>query len=544
MKNQRVKNKEGTWWVWGGILLVLLFAALARIHLLAVPLERDEGEYAYAGQLILQGIAPYGEIYNMKMPGIYGAYALMLSAFGQTHTGIHLGLLIVNLATIILVFLLGKRVCDSLAGVIGAGSFAVLSLSPSVQGIFANAEHFVILAAVGGLVLLLRASESGRLNGFFASGLVLGSAFLMKQHGAAFILCGGLFLLYTEIKKRPVVLSAAALKCLLFGAGVLVPFGITCSVLLWAGVFEKFWFWTFVYAREYVSSVPIATGLGLFKRQMASIINAALLLWILAGIGLVASLWDKKVRTQRPFVVLFCLFSFLSICPGLYFRPHYFVLLLPSVAVLAGIAISAMARLFAFTKLPVVKKVPLALAILALVHSVYGQKEFLFRLTPAQISRAVYGANPFPESLEIARYIYERSTENDRIAVVGSEPQIYFYARRRAATGHIYTYALMENHRYALKMQREMIDEIESARPKFLIFVNVATSWLVRPHSEQLIFQWVREYCRTYYEIAGIIDILSRDTTEHRWDDDVRGYAPRSQCWLAVYKRRGEEQSD
>ena len=43
---------------------------------------------------------------------------------------------------------------------------------------------------------------------------------------------------------------------------------------------------------------------------------------------------------------------------------------------------------------------------------------------------------------------------------------------------------------------------------------------------------------------AGIIDILSRDTTEHRWDDDVRGYAPRSQCWLAVYKRRGEEKSN
>lgn len=56
-----------------------------------------------------------------------------------------------------------------------------------------------------------------------------------------------------------------------------------------------------------------------------------------------------------------------------------------------------------------------------------------------------YGLNPFPESLEIGRFIRENSAENDRIAVIGSEPQIYFYSDRRAATGHIYTYALMED---------------------------------------------------------------------------------------------------
>lgn len=37
------------------------------------PLERDEGEYAYAGQLMLQGIPPYQLAYNMKLPGTYAA---------------------------------------------------------------------------------------------------------------------------------------------------------------------------------------------------------------------------------------------------------------------------------------------------------------------------------------------------------------------------------------------------------------------------------------------------------------------------------------
>src|SRR5512140_4026993 len=82
-------------WIFLG--LVILFVVFVRVRLLEVPLERDEGEYAYMGQLILQGIPPYGEAYNMKFPGTYLMYALVMAIFGQTIEGIHIGLMIVNL---------------------------------------------------------------------------------------------------------------------------------------------------------------------------------------------------------------------------------------------------------------------------------------------------------------------------------------------------------------------------------------------------------------------------------------------------------------
>ncbi|HEY6071105.1 MAG TPA: hypothetical protein VIU85_07010, partial [Chthoniobacterales bacterium] len=56
----------------------------ARIRLAGLPLERDEGEYAYAGQLILQSIAPYKLAYTMKFPGTAAAYAVLMSIFGQS----------------------------------------------------------------------------------------------------------------------------------------------------------------------------------------------------------------------------------------------------------------------------------------------------------------------------------------------------------------------------------------------------------------------------------------------------------------------------
>src|SRR5580700_5526991 len=110
-----MKKKTGTYdqvlrWAWV-VLAVSVFGLVLtiRIRLLGVPLERDEGEYAYTGQLMLQGIPPYKLAYNMKFPGIYAAYALVMAVFGQTPAGIHLGLLIVNALAIVFLFLLTTK---------------------------------------------------------------------------------------------------------------------------------------------------------------------------------------------------------------------------------------------------------------------------------------------------------------------------------------------------------------------------------------------------------------------------------------------------
>src|SRR5436190_23592252 len=134
------KTLRVAWWT----LAVIVFGVTVafRIRLLGIPLERDEGEYAYAGQLMLQGIPPYKLAYNMKFPGTYAAYAVIMSIFGQTIAGIHIGLLLINAATTILIFFLGQRLFSLTAGVAAATTYAVLSLSPSVLGLAAHATQF------------------------------------------------------------------------------------------------------------------------------------------------------------------------------------------------------------------------------------------------------------------------------------------------------------------------------------------------------------------------------------------------------------------
>src|SRR5215475_9728275 len=97
--NSRFPRRYLGWIIVG---VTVLFVAGIRFHLRSMALERDEGEYAYAGQLILHGTAPYKDVYNMKLPGTYAAYALIMAVFGQSASGIHFGLLLVNAASIVL----------------------------------------------------------------------------------------------------------------------------------------------------------------------------------------------------------------------------------------------------------------------------------------------------------------------------------------------------------------------------------------------------------------------------------------------------------
>jgi len=84
--------------VWSWVILcgILMFVAAVRFRLRDMPLERDEGEYAYAGQLFLQGIPPGKLAYTIKLLGTYAAYAILMLLFKKSCSGIHLGFLLVN----------------------------------------------------------------------------------------------------------------------------------------------------------------------------------------------------------------------------------------------------------------------------------------------------------------------------------------------------------------------------------------------------------------------------------------------------------------
>ena len=522
--------------LWVMLAAFILLVAAIRIRLLNFPLERDEGEYAYAGQLMLQGIPPYQLAYNMKLPGIYAAYAFIMAIFGQTVAGIHLGLLVVNVVTTVLVFFLAKRISDYFSAAIAASAFILLSVSPALLGMAGHATHFVLLPAAAGLLALLCALDRDKPSTLFLSGLLFGLAFLMKQQGIFFGIFGGLYLIYSEARKRPASWTRLAERCSIYSTGAILPFGITCLLLYRAGVFDTFWFWTVSYARQYVAIISPEAALQSFSAGFAGVLNSGRVLWIFAGAGVVVLLRNWKIYRNSLFIMGLFLFSFLSICPGFYFRQHYFILLLPAVAIAIGLVVSSASRWLA-AKNPRLSFIPILLFIMACGHAGYTHRNVLFFLSPQEACRAVYGANPFPEALKIAEYIKQHASKDATIAVLGSEPEIFFYSGLKSSTGYIYTYGLMEPQPYAATMQRQMTREIESAKPEYVVVVNIPTSWLAYPESDRFILDWINRYTKEKLELVGLIDILSETKTMYYWDLQEQNRSPQSQYFIAVYKR-------
>ncbi len=518
------------------LLAVVAMFALIRFHLRDIPLERDEGEYAYAGQLILQGFPPYQLAYNMKLPGTYAAYALIMSVLGQTPAGIHLGLLLANAGTIVLMYFLAARLFGRIAGLVAAASYGLLSVGASVLGLAGHATHFVVLPALAGLLVLLAALERKRGWLFFVSGVLLGLAFVMKQPGIFFTIFGGVCLLQAEWT-RPVPWKNLLKRSGPYSLGASVPFGLVCLLLWQRGVFQKFWFWTYSYARHYGSS-PSA-GFEELLHEFPRVVEPAILVWLMAAVGLTAFWWDPKTCRHRLWSLEFLVFSFLAVCLGFVFTSHYFILLLPAVSLLVGVAVSSATSLLEGRERAFLRFIPGATFVIAFAVAILGQRQILFLMNPTAVVRSIYHRNPFPEAIRVAEYLRSHSDANARIAVLGSEPEIYFYAHRHSATGYIYTYALMEEQPYALTMQREMIAEIESSRPEFIVMVKAPTSWRASAKSDMGIFTWMQGYIADYYERVGVVDIQGDDHTEYRWDADALAYQPRSPYAVYVFRRKG-----
>jgi hypothetical protein len=488
--------------------VVVLLVIVVRVRLLQIPLERDEGEYAYAGQLLLEGIPPYKLAYNMKLPGTYASYAAIMAVFGETTAGIHFGFLLVNLGTLALLFFVARRLLDLSHAVVACVCYGLLAMSAGVLGLEAHATHLVVLAALGGLLLLLKARESGRLWAFGWSGIVFGLAFVCKQPGLVFGLCGGTVLLRDLAVCAPEQRGARVKNIIFFCAGLALPYLLTCLLMAWAGTFDRFWFWTFEYARLHarILSWRMARGDWAAFNQQAGALRWS---WVAAAAGLVCLLLEKSRKEAR--FVIGCLlgFSLIGFTAGFYFFPHYFIMVLPAVALL--IAVAARRAASALGEAAAAGCVALGCAAF-----IFAQRALWFEQTPEAASRALCGENPFPEAVRIAKYIEDHSSAGDTIAIMGSEPEIFFYARRHSASGYIYMYDLMQSHPYAAIMQREMMRQIEAARPAFLLLVNAGLSWNVLKESDMTIMNWAVAYGVKYYNVAGKVWMLP-DRTEYIW---------------------------
>ncbi len=173
------------WFVWIAICLVYI---LIRLNTVSIPLDRDEGIFGYAGQVILNNGLPYRDVFDQKPPVAFYLNALALLFVPPTSTGIHTFLHLYNFLTLIVLFFLAKAYTESYTiGLWVAFSYAVFSSSPAIQGFTASTEMFLLLPISMSLLFAVLAVQRRSILFSSASGICGALAFFTKQT-AAFIL--------------------------------------------------------------------------------------------------------------------------------------------------------------------------------------------------------------------------------------------------------------------------------------------------------------------------------------------------------------------
>lgn len=534
------ENDTFIYFLFGVAVLIVL---IARIHLLAFPFERDEGEYAYMAKLILDGHAPYTLAYNMKLPGTYFMYAIIMGIFGKSIVGVHVGLTIITLASMFIVFSIAGNFFSKVGALIATVSSGILGTSWTLLAQSAHATHFVTFFALLGIYVLLQLykSEKNKLLKYFISGVFFSLAFICKQSGLFFVLFGLTVIIVKEF--NPKSLLNLIKKLSIFTLGFVVPVAIMLCYFYFFGDFDKFWFWTVKYLSKYGNQVPLADAPRMFKMGLSDITasytsEGYIALWIVALIG-IPLIFIHKGPTQNKIILFsFLFFSFLTTIPGFYFRHHYFIPLIPAVALLIAVFFEFINNYIINTlKKPNLLFGSFMVFLILLGTGVNANIDYLFKVNPNTACKIIYGKSPFVESIRIGKFLEQNTTKDDKIAVLGSEPQICFYANRTSASGYIYTYGLVELHPYALTMQKEMIHEIELNNPKYLLFVDITSSWVTRSKSERYIFTWAVEYINKNYRMVGLLDILPDKISSLKIGDELNNYTPKSKDIIYIYEK-------
>lgn len=519
------------------VVAVLILVGAVRLRLLDLPLERDEGEYAYAGQLILAGVPPYKLVYNMKFPGTYAVYALIMLIFGQTPAGIHLGLTCVTTGTALMLYWLGRRILDETAGVVTAVTYAVLAASPALLGLAAHATHFAALFTTAGLCTLWLTRHRLSKRGVAVSGFMFGLAILMKQH-ATLVCLWGVWFVWRASRQAEMSLADSLRLLLWFCAGAVAPVIVCCVVLWYGGVFDQFVFWAIRYAFEYARVEPVHKAPQYFLEALGKVGERDWLMWLTVFVAFGLVFTDSRLRKDRLNLLMLCLAAFLTTVPGFYFRRHYFILAVPAAALLTGCGVSAARAFLTSSRYAACRVLPVLGYGMVTVFTVIQHSDIWFQATPLQATRRMYLGNPFAESQQIADFIRTNSMPDAKIAILGSEPQIFFLSQRRSATGYIYTYPLVEPHPYADRMQTQMIQEIESAKPEFVLFVGIPLSWLARPESNTRIIEWWSNVYRTNYALVGVVLMDPIAETQFLWGKSAVDFGEQPHWGVWIYRRR------
>jgi 4-amino-4-deoxy-L-arabinose transferase-like glycosyltransferase len=447
--------KEHPETIW--LLAILALSTLLRLAFLHEPFDRDEGQYATIAQAILRGGLPYRDAIEIKPPGAFYLYALAVGLFGATTEAVRIFTALYAMLTVIAVYGVARHISGARAGLCATLIYGIFSTVPRLQG-NCNTEVFLVLPMTAGVWCFLKAFESKKRSYLSWVGLCAALAMLIKP--VALPVLALEFLLIPFFRSGTGRWKDSALDLAAFLLPIAACAMATIAYFSLRGGLDDFLYWTVEFPRRYkdaeIFSTPTLAAVAWHLRSV---------LVVPALLGIPAALWLAATKRTIPGVLpllLILAVSWAIALPGKNF-PHYFILVIPFLAIPGGVG------LVFITRMP---RVPACLALLvvcgACVFSVWKNYKFYTVYSPEQVMSTIYGYITFVDSVRVARYLREHTRPDDYIFQWGFEPELYFLADRRCPNPYLVSFlpGWSNDPQLAItKMKQSLIDK----KPAYIV---------------------------------------------------------------------------
>lgn len=462
-----VRAPVDIWW-WTLVAAICCLPVLMFLPFMSAPLMRDEAFYASVAQAMRDGAMPYEYGFDNKPPLIFYWYYASFEVFGENVWAPRLMASLLLSAGAGMLYAQGRILFSRAGGLVAAAIFG-LSMGIAKFEVNANTEYFMIPFTILALLAFTLGQKRGEWYWYVLCGAACGVALMTKQTAVFMPIVFTAVVLHPTVRCRTLPGSAAAWRKLgLMTVGGAAVVAVVLAPFVVTGTLDEFYRSAFVYARQYTDDVTM------WQKAQTMVWDAPRLLVKAAAPLMVLTAIGSMIMLRRPTAPGVWLAGwFLAAVAGLIaagrFYPHYFVALLPGMALLSVPALQ-----WAKENGTSLKTAAFAgVVVLASLGPLVTNAKIYFQSTPEERHLAQYSGSEMAvwenQSEKAGEWVRSMTRPGEKIYQFGFMPGIYFHSDREAPTQYIFKHPFAIDESYA----KDAVQQLESDMP-VLIFDSAA----------------------------------------------------------------------
>jgi hypothetical protein len=497
---------------WTLFFILLAFNFLFRIVYARFEflLNPDELLWAVTAREFLAGKTLYREVWLDKPPGATLIYAAVFALTGVKMLAIRIFAPLYVFLTALVVRAIGKKLFDDRIGWIAAFLFSYLSVNYFPEDvILLNTELLMLLPLCAATWCFIRAllRDDQRAAYFIAAGMLTAFATLIKPVALFNLLFFAIAVFFPKSRRdgRTIVTAAFATT-----AGLVLVLAAFYLILDLTETRDAFTRDALLTGAHYVADQTWAETL---RRSIGLL---SYLGYNLPFLVLAALAWRK--RTAGSWIFFWLLASFLAAVAGRRFYGHYFIQLIPPLAILAAVGLNQFLKQLRRTPAPALRTTAAALVLLTLFSFYRFQERAIVFAFDSVIRRPIsdrWLLVRFNHDIyNIATHIDAHTSSDDPVFVWGFKPEIYYASKRPLASRYLsfvpltgWTHGMPASADFSAQSQwvlgrKLLLADLEISRPLYIIDMASVHDFGMNHAMEN--YPDLRLYLHNHYKLESI----------------------------------------